>query len=510
MNETPQFISFEEHFKLKTEFEQKQKDIEQRLWLDATVSEFDNLLRLNYDKSTEDFTKVVLQHLAETTHTFMGVFYVFDKAKQELNATATYACKLEKLTQTSYLLGEGSIGQSAESKKVIYFDDLPKNSLDFTVFSVKINVASMMVIPLIFNDEVFGVLELMFLKSLEEKYHNLLNIVSRNIASMLESIFNNAFTKKLLLDAQQQNEALQAQEEELRQNMEELQSTQEELHRKQAQVQAQFEAINRSNILRSEFTPEGYLKDANSIFYETFGYKEQELKGKHHATLLSKKMQDSPEYITFWEKLRAGKQQAGKFERIDKNGNLVVLDATYSPLLDKEGRVESILKYAINITEIKNLLDNSQKQEKKLEETISEMTTLKRDLEARMQVFNMSVIMSESDLFGNILYVNDKLLDITKYEETELIGKPHNILRHADMPKSLFKLLWKTIKAGKIFKGVIKNRKKDGTHYWTNAFISPVLDENEKPTKYIGIRYLIENDAIAEQLFKNMCEEYGL
>jgi PAS domain-containing protein len=78
------------------------------------------------------------------------------------------------------------------------------------------------------------------------------------------------------------------------------------------------------------------------------------------------------------------------------------------------------------------------------------------------------------------------------------------------MPKQLFEVFWKTIKAGKIFRGIIKNKKKDGTHYWVDAVISPVIDENGNVLKYIGIRYLIENEEIAKNLFINKCKELNI
>jgi len=524
-------ISFDEYLKLKQEFEHKQKDIEQRLWLDATISQFDNLLRLNYSKTTEDFAKIILQELAEITNAFIGVFYVYNKDTQLIHATATYACKIEKLTQSVYQIGEGAIGQAAESKKVIYFDDLPQKSLDFTVVSVKVSAASIFILPLVFNNEVYGVLEFMHLKPLEERYLQLLETIAKNIASMLESIFNNALTKKLLHEAQHQNETLQAQEEEIRQNMEEMQTAQEELHRRQAQLDSQLFALDDSKIMRAEFSPDGYLKDANAIFYGTVGYEANELLGKHHQMLIPAEQHNAPEYKQFWENLRAGLKQSGEFVRIGKNGRVITLSATYCPIFDKNDKVERILKCALDISPMQVILKNSQEQnekmqaqEEELRQNMEEMqsmqeslqrqfdqtSALKRDLDARMNVFDLATILSEADLKGNILYVNKKLIDVTQYAEKELIGQPHNMLRHPDMPKAVFKVFWDTIQAGKVFRGIVKNRKKDGSHYWVDAVISPVLGENGKPVKYIGVRYLIEDEALAEKLFAKMCKDLGI
>ena len=88
-----------------------------------------------------------------------------------------------------------------------------------------------------FNDRTFGVIELIYLDNLGQKYLNLLEVVSRNVAAMLESITNNELTKHLLQQSQEQAEALRAQEEEMRQNMEEMQSTQEAIANKQKELE---------------------------------------------------------------------------------------------------------------------------------------------------------------------------------------------------------------------------------------------------------------------------------
>ncbi|MBX7089203.1 MAG: PAS domain-containing protein [Cyclobacteriaceae bacterium] len=73
---------------------------------------------------------------------------------------------------------------------------------------------------------------------------------------------------------------------------------------------------------------------------------------------------------------------------------------------------------------------------------------------------------SEADERGYILFANEVFCEISKYSKDELIGQPHSIIRHPDMPKKLFEILWKTIAEGKTFRGIIKNRAKDGSHYW--------------------------------------------
>ena len=136
-----------------------------------------------------------------------------------------------------------------------------------------------------------------------------------------------------------------------------------------------------------------------------------------------------------------------------------------------------------------------------------EIEALQSELKTRMDQINTACVVSESDLKGNITYVNDLLCEISQYTREECIGQPHSMFRHPDMPKSVFKELWATIGKGKIFRGIIKNRKKDGSPYWVDALIAPVLGPNGKPIKYIGVRYVITEQVQREEELKKTAEE---
>lgn len=119
----------------------------------------------------------------------------------------------------------------------------------------------------------------------------------------------------------------------------------------------------------------------------------------------------------------------------------------------------------------------------------SDITELKAELQIRIDIMNMTSIVSEANLRGDILNINDKFIQVSKYSKDELIGKPHNTTRHPDMPKEVFKEMWSTIGRGNMFRGVVKNRAKDGTPYYVDAVIAPLIGDNGKPKKYLGVRY---------------------
>jgi len=103
-------------------------------------------------------------------------------------------------------------------------------------------------------------------------------------------------------------------------------------------------------------------------------------------------------------------------------------------------------------------------------------------------------IVSHTNLFGVITYANDTFAKISGYESTELIGKPHNILRHPDMPSSLFKNLWSVIKDGGSWSGYVKNRTKQNGYYWVYAQISSLFDKNGVHIGYKSLREAVPRE----------------
>ncbi len=89
-------------------------------------------------------------------------------------------------------------------------------------------------------------------------------------------------------------------------------------------------------------------------------------------------------------------------------------------------------------------------------------------------IFEQGLIVSSTNLEGNITYANRKFCETSGYAKDELIGEGHNIIRHPNMPKSIFQELWNMIQSGKEWTGVIKNLRKDGKYYWVYSHISPI------------------------------------
>lgn len=118
-----------------------------------------------------------------------------------------------------------------------------------------------------------------------------------------------------------------------------------------------------------------------------------------------------------------------------------------------------------------------------------------------------ATLMSTTDLESYINYANDTFINVSGFTQEELTGQPHNIVRHPDMPKEAFRDMWSTLKQGEPWTGLVKNRRKDGDHYWVRANTVPVM-RNGEIKGYMSVRARPNDEEIkvAEQLYKNFRE----
>ncbi len=125
------------------------------------------------------------------------------------------------------------------------------------------------------------------------------------------------------------------------------------------------------------------------------------------------------------------------------------------------------------------------------------------DYKEFFETLGSHVIASATDARGTIIYVNDRFVEVSKYSKAELIGQNHRILKSGAHDPDFYRELWKTIISGRVWRGEIKNRAKDGTYYWVDTSIAPIFGTSTKPEKYVSVRFLItERKQIEEELHK--------
>jgi PAS domain S-box-containing protein len=233
----------------------------------------------------------------------------------------------------------------------------------------------------------------------------------------------------------------------------------------------------------------GIIKYANDNFCKISKYSREQLIGQDHRIINSG--YHPKEFIKdLWMTIANGKIWKGELKNKAKDGTIYWVDTTIVPFLDEEGKPYQYVAIRADITERKRVEEN-------LEKSLKETLDYKYALEE-------SSIVAITDQKGIIKYANDNFCKISKYSRQELIGQDHRIINSGYHSKEFIKTLWTTIANGKIWKGELKNKAKDGTIYWVDTTIVPFLTGEGKPYQYIAIRAdITERKRVEELLLAN-------
>jgi len=245
------------------------------------------------------------------------------------------------------------------------------------------------------------------------------------------------------------------------------------------------ETVDRSSIV-SKSDKKGRITYINEAFIEISGYTEAELLGKNHNIVRHPDMSKEI-FVDLWNTISVEKKPwKGEVKNKKKDGSFYWVDTIINPILDIDGNVMEFIGIRKDITEHK-LVENHFKNELHTKD-ISFQQVLKLSKQYELAI-NESNILSRANLDGTITYVNDKFCEISGYSKEESIGRNHSIVRHPDTHDHIFQELWTTIKAGNPWKGIIKNKSKNGKAYWVDTTIVPIVDHNDKITEYMAIRH---------------------
>lgn len=142
-----------------------------------------------------------------------------------------------------------------------------------------------------------------------------------------------------------------------------------------------------------------------------------------------------------------------------------------------------------------------------LTDSNAQLQQLQAEINIRQNALDEAAIVSETDLEGKITFANEKFSQISGYSREELIGKNHRIVKSGYHPPSFFVELWQTISQGKVWKGEVKNRRKDGSFYWVDTTISPIFNSQGQIIKYISIRFDITERKLVEEKLEKIAAE---
>jgi PAS domain S-box-containing protein len=272
-----------------------------------------------------------------------------EKLSALLELQACFALGQQRNAAHSIPQDEGLIGEAVRDKRTILLNKVPKGYLKIAAGLVESEPKSLLILPLVFNQQLAGVIEVASFKAISAKQTAFCEKVAESLASVVLNIQRNERTKRLLEEARLQAEMLQAQEEEMRQNMEELQATQEELERQKNESEALARALEHGAIF-FEFDNEGKFLHVNQQFMQATLYSKSEIIGKPLEYYISPQDLDTEAYRSFKENIYKKVAFHAEVRRVRKDQQLIWLKCVYLPIIDKEGQLRKYTCVAIDIT----------------------------------------------------------------------------------------------------------------------------------------------------------------
>jgi two-component system, NtrC family, sensor kinase len=222
---------------------------------------------------------------------------------------------------------------------------------------------------------------------------------------------------------------------------------------------------------------------ANSRMAEMLGYTVEEILGRSLFEFMDREERASA--LAYVQRRRQGIRERYDFKFTRKDGSHLWAIVSATPMFDAEGEFAGVLRMITDISDRKQA-------EAELRQTLKE-------LEFEKFALDQSAIVSNTNEFGIITYVNDQFCELFQYSREEMIGKTHKIVNSGYHSPEFFKQLWSTIHQGNVWRGEIKNQAKDGTFFWLDTTIVPFLNTRGEPHQYVAIRKDITNRKQAEE-----------
>jgi len=417
----------------KTEQETRETE-NQRNWTSNGLAEFGDLLR-KYSNDLEALSYKVISNLVRYLEINQGGFFVLDDEEDEkvLRMTACHAYDRKKYPNQVIHWGEGLIGNVVMEGKSYYTDKIPDGYLTITSGLGKANPRYLLIVPMIINDELFGVLELASFSPIEQYRIDFVERMAESTATTLNIMKNNFRTEQLLKETQKQAEMLAQKEEQVMKNIEELKQTQQEAAHQSEQFITFTNTVNHT-LIRAEYDVDGKLIYANTRFLKKLGYAgNREVKDKHISMFIHD--DDKKWFETMWKKLSAGgKHYEGYMRHVTKLGVDLWTVATYTCARKEDGDVLKILFLAIEF------------QDQKAQAIEDEM---------RINAMNQMVCRAEFSLDGRINYINPFFFKELNYSEEELTTKNIFDLFLPD-DQEMFNEIWEQVLAGNPYQGQLR------------------------------------------------------
>lgn len=244
----------------------------------------------------------------------------------------------------------------------------------------------------------------------------------------------------------------------------ELAELKERNHELEIEMAGKVAAIDRSQAV-IEFEMDGTIITANENFLSCVGYTLEEVQGKHHSMFVCPIYRNSPEYLDLWATLQRGEFTTGQFKRYTKDRREIWIQGSYNPVIDEDGQLVKVVKFATDITEQK--LRNA-------------------DYQGQIQAIDKSQAVIHFELDGTIITANELFLEALGYRLEEVQGRHHRIFVDSEERESReYAEFWESLRRGEFRRGEYRRITKDGESVWIQASYNPVNGLDGKPYKVV-------------------------
>ncbi|MDB5998292.1 MAG: chemotaxis sensory transducer, Pas/Pac sensor, partial [Pseudomonas sp.] len=230
------------------------------------------------------------------------------------------------------------------------------------------------------------------------------------------------------------------------------------------EANAKLAAVSRSMAM-IEFTPEGIVLDANDNFCKTMGYSAEEVRGKHHRIFCEEAFYRSEEYAKLWRDLARGEPVSGTFQRLNKSGKEVWLEASYMPVYGADRQVTSVIKVASDI---------------------SGRIYKEHENESLLSAIGRSMAVIEFTPEGNVITANENFLKTMHYSLNEVVGQHHSLFCHrAESESHAYKAFWASLNRGEYHSHRFERKDKYGHTVYLEASYNPIFDTKGRLYKVV-------------------------
>ncbi|HKK58903.1 MAG TPA: GAF domain-containing protein [Salinivirga sp.] len=332
----------------KFEEEKREKDRKQA-WVTQGLAQFGEILREDND-DMQKFSLNIAKHICEYMEIPQCAIFIIEEDENEsyFDLKAVHAFGSQKLIDKKVKEGEELVGRAISEKNTIHLTNTPDSFATLTSGKTDDPAPNnLLIVPMLMNDEPFGLLELMGYEPFEYHQIEFAEKLAENIAATVSSVKTNIRTAQLLKQSEQLKDELSQQEEEMRQNLEEMQATQEEAKKRESELSDIRNTLQNTTMM-AEYDLDGRIIRINELMANTYGHAAEHMIGKFQDAFVTQDDASRRGFLKFWQEVISGVTKK-RIHEVTKRDQTIYLNETYIPIFEDE-EIDRVLNIATDIT----------------------------------------------------------------------------------------------------------------------------------------------------------------